>query len=53
MDGVVVKESPVETRDNRYVKGESFYIIDQDKVELKQMDVSYDKDLLINSKYPS
>ena len=53
MDGMVVKESPVETRDNRYVKGESFYIIDQDKVELKQMDVSYDKDLLINSKYPS
>ena len=53
INGDVVKEAPVVKRNNRKVFGELFFLIDQDKAEIKQMKKQHDPDLDNNSKYPS
>jgi hypothetical protein len=53
MDGHVVNESSVRSIDTRYLSDEKFYHIEVNKATLKDMEHTYDKDLLINSKYPS
>lgn len=53
IDGKIVKEAPIVKRSNRYVVNESFFLIDQDKAEIKQLKEQYIPDPSINIKYPS
>ncbi len=51
--GEVVNASEVKPIDNRFMKGENFYHIKVKDAELIHMENDYDKDALINVKYPS